>query len=491
MVPFAAFYLTLMSILLLYGIHRYWLAWGAFVAARRGGVAISGGASSSRPATPTTRRVLIQLPIYNEGAEVFELIRSAAEIDHPRELLEIQVLDDSDDGSQERVAAEVAEWQSRGIPIRHVRRASRDGYKAGALAEGLRMSNAELVAIFDADFVIPRDFLTRSLPEFDDARVAMVQGRWGFSNERSSLLTRVQALMLDGHFAVEHRARAGAGRFFNFNGTAGIWRIDAIEDAGGWNADTITEDLDLSIRAWLRNWRFRYLDDLVVSSQLPETISAFKVQQNRWVSGSLQTAKKCLPIVARSSLSLREKLDLSFYLTGNVTYLMLFLLTLAVPVAVLLRLDGAPSMMLWADVPFFAFATLSVFTFYACARRGRRRLPFFLNRVPLLMALGLGMSAHNSRAVFRGLFGRSRVFERTPKGGRTRELAVRFRRLDWVSCLEPILVVYLVVPLALGVAIGRGAGAIPFALLFVVGYLFVFLEARRGRGARLGRGRAT
>ncbi|MEM7168324.1 MAG: glycosyltransferase family 2 protein [Planctomycetota bacterium] len=487
MIPFAVLYLTLMGILLLYGTHRYWLAWGAFMAGRR-----RRASAATRPPVVVPRPVLIQLPIYNEGEEVLELLRSAAELDYPRELLQIQVLDDSDDGSEQRVAAAVASWRARGVSMEHVRRASREGYKAGALAEGLQRAAAsesppEFVAIFDADFVVPSDFLTAALAEFSDDRVGMVQARWGFLNEKSNLLTRVQALMLDGHFAVEHQARAGAERFFNFNGTAGVWRIEAIADAGGWNADTITEDLDLSIRAWLRGWRFRYMDDLVVPSQLPETISAFKVQQNRWVSGSLQTAKKCLPIVLRSTLPWRDKLDLGFYLTGNLTYLMLFLLTLAVPVAVLLRLDGTPLAALWADVPFFAFATLSVLVFYGCARRGRRVLPFFCGRVPALMALGLGMSAHNSRAACRGLFGRSRVFERTPKGGRTRELAARFRRLDWVSCVEPLMIIYLVVPLAVGVAIGRGIGAIPFALLFVLGYLFVFVEARRGWFARRGR----
>ncbi len=320
------------------------------------------------------------------------LIDSAAALDWDRGSLEIQILDDSDDGSSVIVSERVSYWRGTGVPIQHVRRRDRRGFKAGALEAGLARSQAEFVAVFDADFVIPSDFLRQTVPQFRDPRLGMVQARWGFLNERKNLLTRIQALLLDGHFHVEHRARARAGRFFNFNGTAGIWRRSAIDDSGGWRARTVTEDLDLSLRAWLRGWRFDYRDDLVAPSSLPEAMSAFKIQQNRWVSGSVQTALMLLGSVLRSPLRPLEKVDLFFYLTGNFIYLPLLLLALSIPPAVLLRLDST-HLLLWLDLPFFLLATLSVLIFYTRARSPAfRGVGFFVLLLPSLMALGLGMS---------------------------------------------------------------------------------------------------
>lgn len=500
MSAFVGFYLVILALLMSYGAHRIWLVRGATRARGRthgpGPAPATLAASRVDPipelvahaarAAPTvereTRRVLVQLPIYNEGEVAERLIESAARLDHPADRLWIQVLDDSDDGTAARSARAVQAWRARGVPIEHLQRAQRSGFKAGALAAGLAAACApsdeapEVVAIFDADFEIPRDFLVRALPAFTEPGVGMVQARWAFRNEQRNLLTRVQALLLDGHFGVEHRARAAAGRFFNFNGTAGVWRVAAIHDAGGWRADTITEDLDLSIRAWLRGWRFVYLDDLRVPSVLPETMRAFKIQQDRWVSGSLQTARLHLGRVLSSRLPIAQKLDLCLGLTGNLTYVLLLFLALTVPLAVFLRLDGSASLLLWSDVPFFLLATGSVALFYGAARGARSWASFLGVLLPALMGLGLGLSLHNARAVARGLAGGPRRFERTPKGPMERRAgAGRVDRLTWC---EPLLAAYVGGAAAVAAAAGSPF-SLPFLGLFVVGFLGVFASGHR------------
>ncbi|MEM7261092.1 MAG: glycosyltransferase, partial [Planctomycetota bacterium] len=279
MISFEIFYLSLMAWISVYGVHRFWLVWGARANPDTGSpVTPLSMAEELSDAERVARfpRVIVQLPIYNEPAVIERLLESAAALDWPRDRLEIQVLDDSTDGSSEEVARRVEALRDEGVPIFHLHREDRTGFKAGALQAGLERTEAEFVAMFDADFVPPADFLLRALPEFaEDGRLAMVQGRWGFLNTTANWLTRLQATLLDGHFHVEHRARAGAGRFFNFNGTAGVWRIEAIRDSGDWRSDTITEDLELSLRAWLRGWRFRYRPDLVAPSELPERMAAF------------------------------------------------------------------------------------------------------------------------------------------------------------------------------------------------------------------------
>lgn len=476
MSAFGVFYLVLIGALSVYGLHRYWLVWGA----TRGETPLPPTAMPTTP-LPTAASlptVLVQLPLFNEEPAVFrQLIASAVALDWPGETLEIQVLDDSTDGTSDVVRAEVERWHASGANIVHLHREDRVGFKAGALQAGLELSAAEFVTIFDADFVIPSDFLRRAMMEFEDPKIGMVQGRWGFTNIEHSWLTRIQSLMLDGHFHVEHRARARAGRFFNFNGTAGIWRVAAIRDVGGWQADTVTEDLDLSLRAWLAGWRFRYRDDLEAPSELPQSMAAYKVQQNRWVSGSIHTATLYLGRILRSDLSLRQKIDLCFYLTGNMNYLLLFFLVLAVPQAVLLRFD-AGDRWLWADVPFFLAATVSVGFFYAQARRPEiSRGSLFALRIPALMMLGLGMTIHNARAVVRGVFRRVSVFERTPKGAGS-QIAPRRRRRDWTGWLEGAMAIYVLIGAVLSV-IGGAVASLPFLGLFVGGYLYVF--SRSGR----------
>ncbi|MFQ5654744.1 MAG: glycosyltransferase family 2 protein [Planctomycetota bacterium] len=484
MVLFEILYLAVIASIALYGVHRFWLIFGSIRSARR-----AREEPPSLPAGEKLPRVLIQLPLYNEGMIIYPLIRSAASVDWDRARLEIQVLDDSDDGSEEDVARAVRRFRVQGIPIRHIRRTVRKGYKAGALAEGLDESDAEFVAIFDADFLVPSSFLRRTVPCFQDPAIGMVQARWGFRNESRNLLTRIQAVLLDGHFHVEHRARSGAGRFFNFNGTAGVWRRRAIDEAGGWSADTVTEDLDLSLRAWLKGWRFRYLDDCVAKSELPEGMRALKVQQNRWVSGAVHTAVCHLGRVFQAPLRRREKLDIFFYLTGNACYPLMLLLALLVPPAIYLRLHSPRGAYLWADIPFLILATGSVVAFYGWARAGEGGgLGLFFGRIPALMALGLGMSLHNTRAVLKGLLGRSRVFERTPKAGSGLASGgssipqVSRRRGELLPWLEGLMTLYLL-GFGLWTAAGGNFHSLPFIALIGGGYLWVFRHSRRARAA--------
>ncbi len=477
MLIFVFVYSSLAVLITAYGVHRYWLALGSLVSSPK---------SSAIVSPPPRPRVLVQLPIFNEPDLFRRLIDSACSLRWEPALLEIQVLDDSNDGTSGDVARLVNDYARRGVNIVHVRRSNRRGYKAGALEEGLAQSSAEYVAIFDADFIIPDDFLLRTIPSFSEEKVGMVQTRWGYTNAETSWLTSVQATMLDGHFRVEHLARSKANRFFNFNGTAGVWRVAAIESAGGWKSETITEDLELSIRAWLAGWRFRYLDDIVVPSDLPESMKSYKLQQNRWVSGSIDTAVRLLLPILRSSLGLKQKIDLTFYLTGNCVYLLLLMLILMVPPAVLARVS-APTIVpwLWIDLPFFLFATLSVIVFYSRSQpSSRRSLRFYCARLPQLMALGLGMTLHNSRAVFKGLFGRARVFERTPKGSSDRQVESsrspgRSRsagRVDWLICGEGLIACYLGASLLVAIKSGSIV-SVPFLSLFVLGYLYVFARS--------------
>ncbi|MFQ5720351.1 MAG: cellulose synthase family protein, partial [Acidobacteriota bacterium] len=289
-----ALYLALLGALSLYGIHRWFLLWFA----RR---PMAGPDRSPRAGGPVPW-VTVQLPVFNERLVVEGLIDATCAIDWPRDRLEIQVLDDSTDDTADLVAERVRQARAQGFIIHHVRRARRHGYKAGALAAGLTTARGEFIAVFDADFVPPRNFLQATVFEFDDPQVGMVQARWGHLNRRRSWLTRIQAVFLDGHFLVDHVARTRSGCFFNFNGTAGIWRRRCIEDAGGWQADTLTEDLDLSYRAQLRGWRFVYRPDVLAPAELPARMSSFRSQQHRWAKGSIQTARKLLPLLMSGSL---------------------------------------------------------------------------------------------------------------------------------------------------------------------------------------------
>lgn len=354
--------------------------------------------------------VTVQLPIYNEMHTVERLLTAAVRLDYPRDRLEIQVLDDSADETRQIAARLVQRFRAQGIDVCHITRSDRAGYKAGALAAGLAQAQGDLIAIFDADFVPPADFLRRVVPHLTDPAVGCVQTRWGHLNREYSVFTRAQALGVDGHFLVEQTARSQAGLFINFNGTAGVWRRACIEDAGGWQGDTLTEDLDLSYRAQLCGWRIAYLPDVVVPAELPAQISAFKRQQARWAQGSIQTALKMMGPLLRSEQPRRIKLEGVIHLTGYLVHpLMLLVVLLTFPMSFSHSwvLVAAPWLMLTAVGPPLLYAVAQV----ADGEGWHRRLRF----LPLLVILGMGLSLSNTRAVLKALLGWSQGFQRTPK----------------------------------------------------------------------------
>ena len=364
--------------------------------------------------------VLVQLPVRDEPAVVSRLVEAAASLDWPRDRLEIQLLDDSDEEAAALGRAAVRAARERGVNIVHVVRGTRCGFKAGALAHGLTLSRAEFVAVFDADFVPAADFLRRTLPAFEDPGVGMVQARWGHLNRDESLLTRAQAAMLDAHFLVEHPWRASTGRFLNFNGTAGVWRRACIESAGGWSPDTLTEDLDLSYRAQLAGWRFTHAPDVVVPAELPGSMDALLTQQHRWAKGAIQTARKMLGGVFTAPLPGRVQREAVLHLTANASYpLLLLLATLLLPV-----LAGAVALPLrWAvalHALLLAAGTVPVaaFLWLGARRAGRARGAAAVDALAALV-LCAGLSWQLTRAVVGGLGGTTGEFVRTPKRGRT------------------------------------------------------------------------
>jgi len=477
-------YYLILGILAAYGIHRLILAW-VYWRTRRDG-------PPPPPEPELWPMVTVQLPIFNERYVAGRLIEAVCGLDYPRDRLEIQVLDDSTDETRGEVAALVERLGALGWDIHHLHREDRRGYKAGALEAGLEAARGELVAVFDADFVPTTDFLRRSVPHFGDPEIGMVQARWGHLNREYSLLTRVQAIFLDGHFIVEHAARDRGGCYFNFNGTAGIWRRRAIDDAGGWEHDTLTEDLDLSYRAQLAGWRFLYLPDLVVPAELPAEINAYKSQQHRWAKGSMQTGRKLLGRVLRSPLGFRAKLEALVHLTNNSAYLLMLALSALVFPAMYLRRGEDRWILLAVDLPLFLAATVSVVIFYVVSQAGEgeggwRRL----RDLPALMGVGIGLAVNNSRAVVSGLFRRGGVFHRTPKyriEGAAGSWAGKSYRLGrrasfWV---EAALAVYFMACLYLAVDHEMWL-SLPFLLLFLHGYGYMTLL---GLAPGLGRGRA-
>ena len=362
--------------------------------------------------------VTVQLPIYNELYVAKRIIDAAVAIDYPADRLEIQVLDDSTDETSEIIAEIVDAARARSIDIVHIRRASRPGYKAGALAAGLRCAKGEFVAIFDADFVPPANFLRRTIPHFGDTSIAFVQTRWGHINDDYSALTRLQSLTIDAHFMVEQAARARLGYWFNFNGTCGVWRATAIHDAGGWTAETLTEDLDLSYRAHLRGWRAAYLPDVVVPGELPAQMSGFRRQQHRWARGSIECALKLLKPVWRSGATPSVKLQATAHLTGYAVHLLLLMLTLLYPLVVIASVRHPQVRTLFGLAFPLALASLAPALFLVTGqqRLGRnwvRQLP----RVLAIITLGSGLMLNTARAAFQIHSRPNPEFERTAKFG--------------------------------------------------------------------------
>jgi cellulose synthase/poly-beta-1,6-N-acetylglucosamine synthase-like glycosyltransferase len=425
--------------------------------------------------------VVVQLPLYNEQYVVEGLLEAVCRLDYPRERLQIQVLDDSTDETRLIAAAAAAAWRARGYDVEFVHRTDRTGYKAGALEHGLATAKFELVAIFDADFRPEPDFLRRAVHHFSDPKVAVVQGRWGHLNGDASLLTRVQTIMLDGHFLIEHPARNRSGRYFNFNGTAGIWRIAAIRDAGGWHHETLTEDLDLSYRAQLKGWRFVYDPALVCPAELPVEMNAFKSQQHRWAKGSVQVMRKMLLTVLKSDAPLKVKIEAFFHLTGNLAYLlMLGMCVLTLPVMAARARLRDPIVGGLVDAGLFVMATASVIAFYVVAQMlGYRDWKSRIAAVPAMLAIGIGLTVNQAKGVVEALVGHRTGFVRTPKyatGDEAGSWAMkRYRGVrNWAPLLELIFAAYFTVVMVYAVT-HQLYGALPFLALFFSGFWYVAL----------------
>lgn len=463
-----AVYFGSLLVMSAFGAHRWMLVWLYWRNRNR--------RPQPGPALETLPRLTVQLPLYNEFHVAERLIEAVCALDYPRDRLEIQVLDDSTDDTRRVCEETVTRMRERGVDIVLLHREDRTGFKAGALAAGLARATGELVAIFDADFVPPKNFARRLVPFFADPGVGMVQSRWGHLNRDQSALTRVQSMLLDGHFVIEQTARNRSGRFFNFNGTAGIWRRTCIEEAGGWQHDTLTEDLDLSYRAQLLGWRFVFLEEHVTPAELPLEMGAFKTQQHRWAKGSIQTARKLLPRILRSDLPTVVKLESVCHLLANVGYLMMVAVALLVVPSVYLRREAASWTLAAVDLPIFALSTLSVVAFYVVAQaRARGSWRGTLRLVPFVMAVGIGLSVNNARAVVEALGGRGSEFRRTPKynlapGGSLADRRYRagISRDTWI---ELALALYFGVGVGFGLAAGLW-GALPFLLLFFIGYAY-------------------
>ena len=467
-------YFGVLLALSMYGLHRSHLVVTVLRnqrklrALRENMESIDAGAIHGRLDLP---HVTVQLPLYNEATVATRLLDHVAALEWPRERLEIQVLDDSTDETRALVRDHVESLRERGFEVSYLHRVERTGYKAGALDAGLRVAKGELVAIFDADFLPQKDFLRAVVPHFmADPRVGMVQARWGHLNRTQSMLTRTQALMLDGHHLVENRARAAAGWLFNFSGTGGIWRTKAIASAGGWQHDTLTEDLDLSYRAQLAGWRFVYRDDVVTPAELPEDISAFRAQQFRWAKGTVQTARKLLGRLMRAQLSPMQRLEAFFHLTPHFAYpLMVFLSLLLLPALVLMPATD-PQTMLLIDLPLVIGTTGSLATFYAMAEVAQGRRAFSaLKQLPALLALGAGLAPHLTAAVWEGLGSNAGEFVRTPKKGATRG---RYRATADLPAIEVALCLVSLVSTIASIETGHWF-ATPFAMLFALGYGYV------------------
>jgi cellulose synthase/poly-beta-1,6-N-acetylglucosamine synthase-like glycosyltransferase len=462
-------YLAVLVGLTGYGLHRCCIIW-LFLKHRR-----------NLPEFPSVYddlpRVTVQLPLYNEAAVAARLIRAVGEIDYPRDRIDIQVLDDSTDETTEVVEKEVRRLLQRGIPITHIRRGNREGYKAGALDHGMSLGTGELIFILDADFIPPRDILLRTIHHFTDPGLGLVQMRWGHLNRKQSLLTRLQAMFLDGHLLLEQTARCHSGRYFNFNGTAGIWRRQAIEDAGGWHADTLTEDLDLSYRSQLRGWRFLFLPELVIPAELPAEMGGFKTQQKRWTKGSIQTCLKILPEVWKAPVPLINKLEATAHLTSNFGYLLLVLLCiLTLPHSMGPRQSALYSLLV--DLPIFLMTTVSIAVFYIVAQRhlNPRGWAKDLVLLPMLLALATGMSVNNSFGVIEALLRRKSEFTRTPKAGSSGTSPSARPRLRASRMILPGLEILFALYFAYCVwnaAIQRQWMSIPFLLMFLAGFLYV------------------
>jgi cellulose synthase/poly-beta-1,6-N-acetylglucosamine synthase-like glycosyltransferase len=467
-------YFMVMIVLAIYGVHRYTLCYLYFRHRK-----------NYNPNPPKhfdeLPRVTVQLPIFNEQFVIDRLVDAVCNLEYPKEKLEIQVLDDSTDETQEVASGIVARYAALGHPIVYLHRTNRHGFKAGALDAGLNVAKGEFVAIFDADFVPPPDWLMKVIHHFAEPDVGMVQTRWTHLNRDYSLLTRVEAILLDGHFVLEHGARARTGDFFNFNGTAGMWRRQAIFDGGGWQHDTLTEDTDLSYRSQIAGWRFKYLPEVECPSELPIEMTAFKTQQARWAKGLIQTSIKMLPRIWRSNVPRRIKIEAVYHLTANLSYPLMIVMTALLIPAMICRFYQGWFQMLLIDFPLFTASSASIAIFYLASQRElypKTWLKTFFY-LPLLMALGIGLTVTNSKAVMEALLGIKSAFVRTPKyrvaqKGEKSQAAKYRKRLKLAPWIELIIGCYFLLAILYTFS-NHNYFTAPFLILFVVGYWYTGL----------------
>jgi cellulose synthase/poly-beta-1,6-N-acetylglucosamine synthase-like glycosyltransferase len=425
--------------------------------------------------------ITVQLPLFNELYVVDRLLQAVTEIDYPREKLEIQVLDDSTDETVRVAEAVVAKYAAQGFDIHYIHRSDRTGFKAGALENGNRFAKGELLAIFDADFVPKPDCLRKLVDFFTDPMVGCAQMRWSHINGDYNLLTRLQTIMLDGHFVVEQTTRNRTGGFFNFNGTAGIWRRKAIELSGGWQHDTLTEDTDLSFRAQLMGWKFVYLLDEEAPAEIPVEINAFKAQQRRWAKGVMQVGIKLYPRIWLAPLPFRVKLEMFFRLTGNISYPLMIVASFLQFPLLLVRYNQPFYHLMVLDLPLLFFSSISVVLFYGSAvwYLDQKRAPRLLH-LPLVMGLGIGLAFSNARAVLEALLGVKSEFVRTPKYRVEETTDATWKRKKYkrkrglLPLLELSFAVYFLLAIAYSARLHMW-GTIPFLLLFFFGFGYMGL----------------
>ena len=477
-------YLTVLTLICIYGAHRYFLLMLYY--------RVRAKVPQPRAVFSELPRVTVQLPMYNEQFVAQRIIERACEIDYPPDRLQIQILDDSTDETCEIARQAVDRMRAAGHDIVYLHRENRTGYKAGALEEGTRQATGEFIAIFDADFLPPPSILRDTIHHFTDERVGMVQSRWDHLNRDMSLLTQAQAILLDGHFVIEHTARNRSGRFMSFNGTAGIWRKAAIADSGGWQHDTLTEDLDLSYRAQLRGWRFVFLPNLVSPAELPPEMNAFKAQQHRWTKGGAQTCLKLLPRVLFSKAKWWIKLEAFFHLTSGAVYVLVVLLSLLIGPALLAKLaltKPQSPWVLWFELLLFIIGFGSTTLFYVVSQQQLLRGWWYgLRYVPALMAVGIGIALNNAVAALGGFFGKTGEFVRTPKFGdavhgqgdwRKRLGGFQLKK-NWQAWVELGMGLYLTGCAASLLFFNnwfeRVSMALPFLVIFIVGYFYVAFQ---------------
>ncbi len=462
-------------ILLAYGFQCYLLTF-LFLRMRKGKVAEQrhqmkyfNGVTSEK-AYP---KVVTQLPMYNEKSVAVRAMEAAAAMDYPLSRHEIQVLDDSTDETREYVDQTAQRLRSKGINVSVIRRTDRTGFKAGALQYGLDYTDAEFVAIFDADFVPRPDFLKNSIPFFiEKPKLGLVQGRWGHLNPKASLITRGQAIGIDGHFMVEQAARSWNGLFMNFNGTAGVFRRTAIESSGGWQHDTLTEDMDLSYRMQLADWETEFVPDIEVPAEIPEDINAFKSQQFRWAKGSIQTAIKIVPLLIAKKVSVFKFVQAILHLTHYVVHpLMLMMALLSMPVLFHVKVTLAPALFC-AVVASMILATSGPSTMYMVSQHhlGNRGLKKAL-LIPAMMLIGTGLAVSNGKAVMEALLRMDSPFHRTPKKGESKKAAYRSRK-DLSGIVELLLGAYCLISLYLFFGYTNFVVS-PFLMLYASGFFFV------------------